>query len=112
MDALAVQIRVVSEELGTLRNELIQAKTSHANLHQSVVEANTASGRRIEQVEAKLQQVARDAEGVVEGKPAMKKALIEPKNVEVKEFAGGLTDGRSKFLMHMTVYVNVIHNYT
>ena len=40
MEAVQAQVRTITDELNTLRNEIIAIKGSHAVLHQTAVEAN------------------------------------------------------------------------
>ena len=103
MEALAGQSRSLSEDISSIRNEIVNIKASHANLHQASVEANAGSttaltdhGIRLGAMEGKVAELARRAETVIGGgKP---KSLIEAKNITVEKFAGSLTDGRAKYL--------------
>ena len=45
MEALRAQIRVVTDELNMLKQEIVQVKASHASLHQTTVEASGATAR-------------------------------------------------------------------
>ena len=45
MDALRQQITVLNEELNTVKNELVNVKAAHANLHQQASDANAANAR-------------------------------------------------------------------
>ena len=61
MQAMAEQVRVLSDELTTMKNELIQVKAAHAQIHQNTVEATgqataglTAHAERMERVEARI----------------------------------------------------------
>ena len=45
MDALRAQVTVLTEELTTVKNELVNVKAAHANLHQQSSDANAANAR-------------------------------------------------------------------
>ena len=45
MEALRNQVEVLTNELTTLKQELVNVKGTHANLHQQTVEANSATAR-------------------------------------------------------------------
>ena len=46
MDVLRNQVEVLTNEITTLKAELINVKGTHANLHQQTVEANSATARK------------------------------------------------------------------
>ena len=103
MDVIREQLRSLTDEVGTIRNEIVNMKASHAGLHQSSVEANAAAtqtmteqGARLNGVEGKLVELAKRAEK--SGGWPKAKSLIEAKHVVVDKFAGSLTDGRAKYL--------------
>ena len=99
MDALRAQVVALTEELTTVKSELINVKSAHANLHQQSSDANTAAARSFAEnrsrVEALETQISSMATG--HGGPG-KKPLIKPEQVVVGEFSGAMTDGRSRFL--------------
>ena len=88
-----------------LKAEIVQMKGSHANLHQSTVEANQANARsfadariKVENLENKIEAVRVETVDISTGDHRGKKPLIKPENVVVPEFLGSMTDGRAKFL--------------
>ena len=84
------QIRALTDELNALKAEMINIKAGHAALHQKTVEASsslTDQGNRIGMLESN---------GGSTGDKG--KALIEPKQVQVPEFSGGMTDNRAVFI--------------
>ena len=96
MEALAGQIRSLTEEVSSLRNEIVNIKAAHASLHQASTDSHTATqgvltdhGIRIGGIEGKIT-------GLTGG--GKQKSLIDIKNVVVGKFAGSLTDGRAKYL--------------
>ena len=98
VDVLRQQVITLTEELTTVKTELVNMKAAHANLHQQSSDANTATARsfaeqrtRVDALETQVNQ--RGGTSDKERKP-----LIKPEQVEVKEFCGSMTDGRSKFL--------------
>ena len=96
MDALRNQIEVLTNELTTLKAELINVKGTHANLHQQTAEANTNTARTFAEQRARIE--ALETGGDKGTTPHGRKPLIEPKQVEVKEFKGSMTDSRACFL--------------
>ena len=96
MERLQQQIAVVSEELAAIKSELINVKAAHAGLHQSSVESNTNTTRTLTEVIARIEGI--EEKGPVYSGAPTRKALIEPKQVQVDIFAGAVTDSRSKFL--------------
>ena len=96
MEAVNAQFQVMSDELATLRNEIIAIKTAQAGLHQGAVEA----GARTTTIEKRLDEVAKGMDGVAAGAgfAAKGKTLIEAKQIEVPVFAGSIADSRNKFL--------------
>ena len=104
MERLQQQVTAVTDELNLIRAEIVQLKTSHANMHQSDVETRAQYGKafddaanRMLSVEQQLNIIQRDASGTGSfGKT--KKPLIEPKNIEVPVFQGSMVDSRAKFL--------------
>ena len=95
MEQLQAQIVAVTDELNTLRAEIIGVKTAHASLHQDAVTHNAAHLQSL----SKIQQQMDDISQKTQGAPTSdKKPLIEPKSVEVKVFAGSMADDRAKFL--------------
>ena len=92
MDALRSQVTVLTEELSTLKTELINVKSAHATLHQSSVEAHTQHTAQMAEMEQRLESVSKASGG------AAKKSLMEPKNITITTFNGAITDARSKFL--------------
>ena len=96
MEAVTQQFQVLSEELGSLRNEIIALKQAHAGLHQGAVE----SGARTASLEKKLEEAMKGIEtfGTTTGADR-KRILIEAKQVEVPSFAGSIADSRNKFMV-------------
>ena len=103
------QVRVLSDELGTIKGEIINMKAAHAALHQSTSETSTAtsqkmyeSSTKLSAVEQRLERIAREAGETRSPDSGFSSSkannLIEPKNVLVDVFAGSMTDNRSKFL--------------
>ena len=86
------QIRLVTEELAVLKEEVVSAKAAHASLHQNTVQANQGYIERFNNIENRINGIGNTAIGT---KP---KNLIEPKQITVGEFAGSVTDNRARFL--------------
>ena len=90
---------MVTDELGTLRAEIIAMKTAHAQLHQQSVDysTNTAQGfsdaaDRVTAIERKIETMARTAGDV---KASGVKPLIEAKQVSVEKFGGSVSRSMS-----------------
>ena len=102
MEALRAQIGVLTDEMNLLKAEIVQAKANHASLHQSSVEANTATARSFAEIRARADVFEGKIDNLKEEAKTYggsgKKPLIEPKQVEVAVFAGAMTDGRARFL--------------
>ena len=96
MEALRSQIDVLTNELTTLKAELINIKGTHANLHQQTSDANTNTARSFAEQRARIE--ALEAGGTKDTAPFGRKPLIKPEQVEVKEFKGSMTDSRACFL--------------
>ena len=47
MEAMAAQMRAMSDEIAMLKNEVIQAKSAHAALHQESVQSHGATNRTL-----------------------------------------------------------------
>ena len=97
MDALRAQIGVLTDELNTLKAEIVQVKGSHAALHQTSVESFGEARSKIEGLETQLNAVKADAKDLGY-KDSGRKPLIKPEQIKVDEFAGSMTDGRARFL--------------
>ena len=100
MEAIMSQIAAMTDEINLLKGEVVQTKAAHAGLHQTAVERNADMIRRFDAIGDRLNTVAtevRSSEG--KGAGARRKALIEPKQVNVDAFAGAVNDSRSKFLL-------------
>ena len=54
VDALRAQIGVLTDELNTLKAEIVQVKGSHAALHQTTVDANNATARSFGEARSKI----------------------------------------------------------
>ena len=100
------QITALTDEISTLRQEVIQIKAAHATLHQGAVDSNNQhhaaygeQAQRIVKLEQHLEDLSRSppASGGAFGS-GKGKDLIEPKQVTVETFTGAFTDSRSKFL--------------
>ena len=105
MDALRAQVGILTDELNQLKAEIVQVKGSHASLHQSTVEANTANARsfaearlKADALENKIEAVRVETVDVPAKDQYGKKPLIKLEHVNVPEFLGSMTDGRAKFL--------------
>ena len=84
------QVRALTDELNALKAEMINIKAGHAALHQRTVEAGssmTEQENRIGALEANAGSTGDKS-----------KALIEPKQVQVPELAGAMTDNRAAFI--------------
>ena len=81
MERLQQQVAVVSEELAAIKSELINVKAAHAGLHQSSVESNTNTTRTLSEVIARIEGI--EGKGPVYSGAPTRKALIEPKQMEV-----------------------------
>ena len=97
MDTLRAQIAAMSEEIQFLKEEVVQTKASHAGLHQDSVARNTEIARRFDALKEQMDAAGTGGVGQYNGGKA-KRALIEPKQVEVAKFAGAVSDSRCKFL--------------
>ena len=97
MDALRQQVIALTEELTVVKTELVNVKAAHANLHQQSSEANAANAKSFADQRSRFDAIETQMGSGKTGhdKP---KPLIEPKQVEVKEFAGSMTDSRARFL--------------
>ena len=99
MDALRAQVVALTEELTTIKTELVNVKAAHANLHQQSSEANTATARSFAETRIKVDALETQIGSAAIGKGGPeKKPLIKPEQISVSEFAGSMTDGRSRFL--------------
>ena len=99
METLRAQIAAITDEIQVLKNEMVQTKSAHATLHQSAVDRNAETLRRFTDIGDRLNAIASDTGTHVGQGKGYKKSLIEPKQVTVTEFAGAVSDSRSKFLM-------------
>ena len=99
MELLKQQMVMVSDEVTTLKNELIALKGAHAALHQTAAESGQNIGNqsnRIDRIEQKVDEIKETAErGGGFKKP---RSLMEAKDVQVEKFLGSMTDSRAKFL--------------
>ena len=91
MQAMQAQVQAVTEELGALKNEIVNLKAAHAGLHQTAVDSSLQTGRTIEAIQAKIAELPNLANG-------KRPTLMEPKQVNVEEFSGGVADSRNKFI--------------
>ena len=98
MDALRNQVEVLTNELTTLKAELINIKGTHANLHQQTSDANTNTARSFAEQRARLDALESGAGAGKDTAPFSRKPLIKPEQVDVKEFKGSMTDSRACFL--------------
>ena len=89
------QLQVLADELNMVKNELVGMKSDHSALHNVAVETDRTMRTKLEQMETIVKQVQANA-GT--GMGSASKPLIEPKQIVVPEFAGSITDGRSKYL--------------
>ena len=99
MDALRQQVAAMVEEINLLKSEVVNTKTAHATLHQTSVDRNAEVLRRFSEITDRLHSLSTDAANTTDGKGSRKRCLIEPKQVNVTEFAGAVNDSRSKFLL-------------
>ena len=56
MAQVAAQVQLLTEEVATLKTELIAVKGAHATLHQQSVDANTQHNVAMTQMEARLEK--------------------------------------------------------
>ena len=99
VEVLKRQIDAITDELNTVRGELITIKQAHASLHQETADARgtvTNQADRLEKVEQQLRSMGDEVRSPTPA--STKKSLIEAKQVDVAQFSGTLTDDRSKFL--------------
>ena len=73
-------------------------KQSHAGLHQSAVDANGAANRTISELAGKVEKLEMKVPEIPGAMSTKKLSLIEPKQVAVEEFSGGVSDARNKFI--------------
>ena len=74
--AMQQQVQALIEEVGTLKNEIVNLKQSHAGLHQSAVEANGASSRSIAEIQSKFERLETKITDLPNG-PGGQEALID-----------------------------------
>ena len=91
------QVQAVTEELGALKAEIVNLKASHAGLHQSSVDSNAQTNRVIGDLAGKLDAIQAKAAEIPNMAAGKKVTLMEPKQVTVEEFSGGIADSRNKF---------------
>ena len=91
---------VVSDEIATLKNELIALKGAHASLHQNTIETGQNTAANMGEQSSRIDAIAKKIDGIqVAAERGIKpKALMESKQVTVETFAGSMTDSRAKFL--------------
>ena len=98
MDAMRTQIVALTEELTTVKSELVNIKQAHANLHQQSSDSNTTTARNFAEQRTRLDVLESQAGSAPTGKGSdYKKPLIKPEQVVVNEFHGSMTDSRAKF---------------
>ena len=95
MDELRVQIKVLADEMNLIRTELVANKQAHAGLHQTTVGDRQRVAAQLAQMEENLKSTVA---GIPDGKGGKDRPLLEAKQVAAPEFAGAVTDSRSKFL--------------
>ena len=99
MEVLRNQVVALTEELTTVKTELVNMKQAHANLHQQSAEANTNTARNFGEQRTRLDALESQVGSGSAGKGSeYKKPLIKPEQVVVNEFHGSMTDSRAKFL--------------
>ena len=105
MDALRSQVELLTNELTTLKQELVNVKGTHANLHQQTVDANSATARkfseqgtRVDALETQVNVLSTGAGSTRGFEDKGRKPLIKPEQVAVNEFKGSMTDSRACFL--------------
>ena len=98
MEQMAQQIRLVTDELTLLKAEIVNVKASHAGLHQTTVESGSQTSRTLESINSKVQKLEEQLPTMAGGSAQKRLSLIEPKQMTVDEFAGGVTDARNKFI--------------
>ena len=84
VEALRQQLVVVTDELNSVKMELVNVKTNHANLHQQASDANAANARTHAETTTKINALE-DRIGTKGNSD--RKPLIEPKQVEPQETA-------------------------
>ena len=97
MAAVQQQIQALIEEVGTLKNEIVNLKQSHAGLHQSAVESSGSVSRSFADIQNKFENLERKVTELP-GPGGKRLSLIEPKQINVDEYSGGISDARGKFL--------------
>ena len=97
MAAVQQQVQALIEEVGTLKNEIVNLKQSHAGLHQSAVESSGSVSRSFADIQSKVESLERKVTDIP-GPMGKKMSLIEPKQINVDEYSGGMADARGKFL--------------
>ena len=90
MQAMQSQVQAVTEELGALKAEIVNLKASHAGLHQSAVDSNAQTNRVIGDIAGKLEAIQAKAAEIPNMAGGKKVTLMEPKQVTVEEFSGGI----------------------
>ena len=92
------QVQAVTEELGALKAEIVNLKASHAGLHQSAVDSTAQTNRVIGDIAGKIEAIQAKAAELPNMAGGKKVSLMEPKQVTVAEFSGGIADSRNKFI--------------
>ena len=95
---MAQQVRLITDELTLLKAEIVNVKASHAGLHQTTVESGSQTSRTLESINAKVQKLEDQLPSMAGAGAGKRLSLIEPKQMTVDEFAGGVTDARNKFI--------------
>ena len=103
MELLKQQMVMVSDEVTTLKNELIALKGAHAALHQSAAESGQNTARDLGDQSSRIDRIAKQVDEIKEttdrgGSFKKPRSLMEAKEVQVEKFLGSMTDSRAKFL--------------
>ena len=96
MEAMQQQIALMVQELEMLKTEMVASKAAHATLHQNTVDRAQEVARQIEEIGRRIAALSDGRSGGTFGDK--RRALIEPKQINVPIFAGAVTDSRAKFL--------------
>ena len=93
--AVQQQVQALIEEVGTLKNEIVNLKQAHAGLHQSAVETSGSTNRTLSDIHNRVEGLEKKITDIPGGGKRL--ALIEPKQINVDAFSGGISDSRGKF---------------
>ena len=69
MEQLRAQVQLITEEISTLKSEVISVKASHANLHQATVESGSQAQRTYAEQAARIGSIQEKIEDIMAGPP-------------------------------------------